>query len=158
MSAHASSKKEYNPTYNQLDNYAIAMNNIVQFDSDSAPIKVDNCYTQSITGYKSDFIASTLKNVSNLHAIGFGNSKTPISQMGTVQWVVTDDIGIRRDIIKGIHRDIIIPNTYYIPNCSVRLLSPQHWGQEVQDDFPQKNGTWCATFDDRVILRCCQRK
>jgi hypothetical protein len=123
FSSHVDSAKQYNPTYGQLDHYAIAMNNTVRFDSDSAPIKIDNCCTQTISGYLSDFTPSTLKNVHNLHGNGFGDSKTPISQKGTLRWIVTDD--------EGRHRVITILNTYYLPNCGVCLLSPQHWAQEV---------------------------
>jgi hypothetical protein len=83
-----------------------------------------------------------------MHVNGFGNSKRQISQMRTIRRLVTDD--------SGVHRDIIIPNTYYILNCEVRLLSPQHWDQEIHNQFPIKDGTWCATYKDRVILQWSQ--
>jgi hypothetical protein len=150
MSTYIGVKSVRVPNANQLDQYAVAMSNVIRFDSDSSPIKIDNCCTQTISGFQKDFIPSTLQNVSNLHVNGFGNTRTAISQKGTVKWVVIDD--------SGQHRDIIIPNTYFVPGCGIRLLSPQHWDQEVKDNFPTKDGTWCATFNDRVLLEWNQRQ
>jgi hypothetical protein len=138
------------PDLNQLDSYAIAMNNSVRFDSDSSPIKIDNCCTQTISGYEKDFIPTTLCKVNNLHVNGFGNSKTAITHQGNICWTVIDDVGQ--------HRQIIIPNTYYVPGCGVSLLSPQHWTQEGKDEFPVKDWTWCATFNDRVVLEWNQQR
>lgn len=85
----------------------------------------------------------------NLVVKGFANTKTPITHKGTVKWKIVDDLGK--------HRDIVIPNTYYVPECGDRLLSPQHWAQESKDNYPMKDGTWCATFNYRVELQCNQR-
>jgi hypothetical protein len=150
MTTHISNTRDSIPNINQMDHYAVAMSNIIRFDSDSLPIKIDNCCTQTISGYREDFIPTTLKQVEHLHVNGFGNTRTAITHKGTVKWVVIDD--------SGQHQDILIPNTYYVPNCGTRLLSPQHWAQEVQDNFPTQDGTWCATFNDRVILEWNQRK
>jgi len=32
------------------------------------------------------------------------------------------------------------------------LLSTQHWVQSAQDHYPKSNGTWCATYHDKVTL------
>jgi hypothetical protein len=150
MTSHISDTCDNIPKINQMDHYAVAMSNVIRFDSDSSPIKIDNCCTQTISGFREDFIPTTLKQVEHLHVNGFGNTRTAITHKGTVKWVVIDD--------SGQHRDILIPNTYYVPNCGTRLLSPQHWAQEVQDNFPSRDGTWCATFNDRVVLEWNQRK
>jgi hypothetical protein len=86
----------------------------------------------------------TLKRVQNLVVKGFANTKTPITYNSTIRWTIVDD--------SGKYRDIIIPNTYYVPDCGVLLLSPQHWAQEVKDNFPEKDGTFFATFNNRVEL------
>jgi hypothetical protein len=36
---------------------------------------------------------------------------------------------------------IKIPNSLYLPELKVCLLSPQHWVQEARDDYPSPNGT-----------------
>ena len=48
----------------------------------------------------------------------------------------------------------MIPNTLYVPEAPLRLLSPQHWSQEAHDN----NGTWCATFHDSLVLYWKQNK
>jgi hypothetical protein len=66
--------------------------------------------------------------------IGFANTKTPITHQGTIVWRVTDDMGTAHNIN--------ISNSYYVPGCNVRLLSPQHWSQEGNDSTRNKDGTW----------------
>jgi hypothetical protein len=43
-----------------MNEMAMAYNNTVRFYTDSLPINIDNCCMQTMTGYKKDFIASTL--------------------------------------------------------------------------------------------------
>ena len=33
--------------------------------------------------------------------------------------------------------DIIVPDSYYVPDCPSRLLSPQHWAQKAKDNHPK---------------------
>jgi hypothetical protein len=61
MASYISSKGDKIPKSSQFDSYALAMSNIFGFDSDSSPIQIDNCCTQTISGYKEDFIPTTLK-------------------------------------------------------------------------------------------------
>jgi hypothetical protein len=77
----------------EYDNYAISMNSTTRFDTDSCPVKIDNCCTQTISGFRNDFIPGTLRRVNNLVVRGFSNSKTNITHMGTVQWTIVDDEG-----------------------------------------------------------------
>jgi hypothetical protein len=105
---------------------AMLVNSTVRFDTDSVPVKIDNCCTQTMSGYLEDFIPSTLNKVSNKHVHGFAKTRSVITHQGTVRWGITDDMGKRHYI----H----IPNLYYVPGCELRLLSPQHWSQEAEDD------------------------
>jgi hypothetical protein len=132
------------------DNYALSITNHVRIETDSVPIKVDNCCTQTITGYESDFIPSTIRKVEDKQVCGFGRSISKITHQGTIRWRVYDD--------HGKEHDIIIPNTYFVPNCGLRLLSPQHWAQELNDNYPMPDGTSCTTYYNRVVLQWNQRK
>jgi GAG-pre-integrase domain len=115
------------------------------FDSDSVPIRVDNCCSRTLSGSLHDFDKSTLIPTENdLTIKGFGGTETQITHTGTIIWHIHDD--------HGITRKIRIPHSFYIPTTKHRLLSPQHWAQESCVDNPNDNSTWCATHKDRVIL------
>jgi hypothetical protein len=43
MTSHVSVKNARIPNANQLDQYAVATSNVIRFDNDSSPIKIDNC-------------------------------------------------------------------------------------------------------------------
>jgi hypothetical protein len=134
---------------NTFDNEAIALG-VVRFDSDSVPIKVDNCCTQSMSHNINEFIRGTLKRVHYKKVKGFGNSITDITYIGTLRWVITDD--------DGVTHAFVVPNSFLVPNSGVKLLSPQHWAYEAKDNYPTVYGTWCATYKDRVILYWQQSK
>jgi hypothetical protein len=87
-----------------------------RFDTDSYPIKIDNCCTTTMSGYKNDFEPSTFQPVINKVVRGFGNVLTPITHTGTVVWNIDDDHG-------NTHQ-LRIPNAYYVPESGIRLLSP----------------------------------
>jgi hypothetical protein len=131
-----------------MDTYALQHNNI-RFDTDSYPIKVDNCCTQTISGYKEDFIPHTLRPIHNKQVRGFGDTITKITHQGTIVWQMLDDL-------EGKH-DIVVPNSYYVPNCGIRLLSPQHWAQERKDNLTKLDGTICITYHDRIVLKWQQQ-
>jgi hypothetical protein len=69
---------------------------------------------------------------------------------GTLLWKIEDD--------QGITHELKIPNSYYVPQANARLLSPQHWAREARDNKPLPRGTWCATYDDQIVLEWGQRK
>ena len=52
---------------------------------------------------------------------GFGGAKVWEVWHGTIKWCIEDDTGVRHTLI--------IPNSYYVPQAKVCLLSPQHWAQ-----------------------------
>ena len=53
---------------------------------------------------------------------------------------------------------ITLPNSYYVPGALSHILSPQHWLQTAKDNKPDPRGTWCATYDDEIVLWWNQRK
>jgi hypothetical protein len=73
-----------------------------------------------------------------------------VSAVGTIRWTFDDDAGVSHALL--------IPGWLYIPDSPARLFSPQHWAQERKDDFPKRNGTWQATFADRMKLVWGQEK
>jgi hypothetical protein len=108
------------------------------FDSDSVPIRVDNCCSRTLFGSPHDFNKSTLTpTTSDITITGFGWTETRITHTGTIIWYIHDD--------HGATREVRIPNSFYIPSSKDRLLSPQHWAQESCNDRPNDNSTWCAT-------------
>jgi hypothetical protein len=99
----------------------------VLFVTDSFPIRVDNCCTRTISFDILDFIADTLVSVADKAVSGFvANSNTAITKIGTISWNILDD--------NGTVRNIQIPNSYFVPEGTTRLLSPQHWAQQANDD------------------------
>jgi hypothetical protein len=98
----------------------------------------------------SDFLPDTIKAAVGKQVQGFGNTISKITMQRTVKWAVYDDEGKRRQIK--------VPNSYYVSGCQMRLLSPQHWAQELRDNYPRPDGTLCLTYHDRVELLWNQQK
>jgi hypothetical protein len=100
----------------------------VIFDTDSFPIRVDKCCTRTLSFEIIDFLPDTLVTVTNKAVAGFvANTKTPITNIGTISWNILDD--------RGVVRNIQIPNSYLVPEGTTRLLSPQHWAQQTDDNI-----------------------
>ena len=118
-----------------------------RFDYESYPIGIDNHASRCISNCIDDFV-STIK-PSKRQLIGISGS-LDIKGTGTVKWVIEDDDGVRHHI----H----IPNTLYVPEAPMRLLSPQHWSQTANDNNPSPNGTWCTTYHDSLVLHWDQNK
>jgi hypothetical protein len=117
------------------------------YDSDSYILLVDNCCSTSITNNIKDYIYPPRTVHANVE--GFNGVMTA-TKVGTVRWVIQDDLGCTHKII--------LPNTYYSPHGKYCLLCPQHWAQTANDNHPHPNGTWCATYADRIQLHWGQRK
>ena len=80
-------------------------------------IGVDNQCSACITHVREDMPSEL---VPCHHSIkGFGGAKVWEVWRGTIKWCIEDDTGVRHILI--------IPNSYYVPQAKVRLLSPQHW-------------------------------
>jgi hypothetical protein len=66
----------------------------VLWDSDSFPIRVDNCCTKTISFDINDFDKESLEPVLNRTVSGFvEGSTTAIEQKGTIRWKILDDAG-----------------------------------------------------------------
>ena len=119
-----------------------------QFDSDSFLIGVDNHASYSISNDSRHFI-SEIQPVHNKGLKGI-SGKLKVEGVGTIKWMIEDDDGKRHAII--------IPNALYVPTSNHCLLSPQHWAQTANDHYPKRRGTWCATYDDSIVLHWKQNQ
>ena len=98
----------------------IAKEREVRFDTDSSHIGVDNRCSACISHDATDFEIGTLKPCNRI-VKGFGGSRVTNVQVRTLNWRWEDD--------NGVSTTFRIPNSYYVPEGNVRLLSPQHWAQ-----------------------------
>ena len=89
------------------------------FDTDTQWIGVDNRCSGCISHVKSDFVGRLLPTTRTIK--GFAGSRTINVSIGTLRWEWEDDAGSTHTFL--------IPNSYYVPDGKVRLLSPQHWAQ-----------------------------
>jgi hypothetical protein len=89
------------------------------FDSDSELVGIDNRCSGCITHVRTDIPGEIPP--SNRVIKGFGGTQFASVWLGTIHW--------RWDVDKGQTHDMIIPNSFYVPEGKVRLLSPQHWAQ-----------------------------
>ena len=108
------------------------------FDSDSFKIGVDNHASRTISNNINHFITA-LTPTANTILRGAGGTLT-VRGTGTIRWQVLDD--------NGQTHSFLIKEALYVPDMPHCLLSPQHWAQQSNDDFPRKHGTWCATYAD----------
>ena len=107
------------------------------FDSDSYDILVDGGATASITNNIHDFVIPPQK--TSIRIKGF-NGTSSTARVGTVKWPILDDNGVRH-VLK-------IPDTYYVESCPMRLLSPQHYSQQIHDH----RGTFSTNYGDQVVF------
>jgi len=121
----------------------------VSFDTDSTPVKIDNCATSCISDDISDFTGTLIPVKRKVKGLA-GATVDQGVMMGTILWSIEDD--------NGLPHELLIPHSYYVPGSKVRLLSPQHWAREAKDNRPQPRGTWCATYADSIVLEWNQRK
>jgi hypothetical protein len=110
------------------------------FDTDSRPVGIDNRCSACISHDVTDFIGDIRP--SNRWIKGFGGSRTTNVQTGTLQWSLEDDDG-------KVHT-FRIPNSYYVEQGGVRLLSPQHWAKTQADTV--RRGTGSKTISKQVEL------
>ena len=121
--------------------------NCVRFDTDSAPIGIDNRCTGCISHKIEDFVGPLID--SNRSIKGFGGSRVEHIKIGTIKWQWEDDLGKVTTFL--------IPKSFYVPQGKVRLLSPQHWAQ-AQKDYKPVQGTGETTLGNNVTLFWNQRK
>jgi hypothetical protein len=85
-----------------------------RFDTDSADIGIDNRCSACISHVESDLEGPLMH--CNRVVKGFCGSRTRNVKMGTLKWSWEDD--------QGDATTFRIPNSYYVPDGGVRLLSP----------------------------------
>ncbi len=107
------------------------------FDSDSFPIKVDNCSSRTMTNCLDDVIGIPTPSKVRVH--GISGSLGDVMDC-TIKWKIEDN--------QGTTHTILLPNSLYVPGLTGRVLSPQHWGQSANEG----DGTWAGTFHDRIEL------
>jgi hypothetical protein len=116
---------------------------MTRFDTDSDVIGIDNRCSGCISHVRDDFI-DTLRPTTRVIR-GFGGSRTMNVSIGTLQWSWDDD--------NGQSHTFTIPNSYYVPDGHIRLLSPQHWAQSHTKNRQQRtergehtNGNECVLY------------
>jgi len=122
--------------------------NQLHFDTESAPIRIDNCCSKCITNDIKDLIPSSIKKTTKM-VRGFNGKECAATCRGTLRWSWDDDLGVRTTFL--------IPNSYYALQAISKLLCPQHWAQEAADHTPFHHGTGCDTNDRCVTLYWNQR-
>ena len=126
-----------------------SLRNTMPYDTDSFPIKVDNCSTRCMTNSLHDFENGVSKPTSySLEGIT-GHSDRGRIRIGTIVWRIEDE--------QGCVHQVRVPNSLYVPDIRHRLLCPQHWGYETGDIHREISnghhiGTWCATLPTSIKL------
>jgi hypothetical protein len=110
--------------------------NFIRFDTDSASIGIDNRASACISHRIEDFDGPVHK--VNRAIKGFGGERTTNVFIGTIVWKWCDDEGL-------VHK-FRIPNSYYVPDGNVRLLSPQHWAKTQKGSTRDGIGETTTSF------------
>ena len=118
------------------------------FDTDSYPIYINNCCTELITNDLKDVVGKPVPIASQI--VGFTWGQTFVVFLCILQWDIEDD--------EGVSHKILLPNSLYSPEAYFRLLFLQHWSQIAKENLSQPKGTWCAKYDESVVLEWQQRK
>ena len=115
----------------------------VVFDTDSESIGIDNRCSACISNNVEDFVGQLT--TSNRTIKGFGGTHIRNIMSGTLRWKWEDDNG-------NVHQ-FKIPNSYYVPDGGMRLLSPQHWAQtQIRQKKSNPSGIGSNTYHDRVTI------
>jgi hypothetical protein len=101
---------------------------------------IDNRASASMLPYKADFTGPLVEEKRVIH--GFESSKVYTIYKRTLFLTNEDD--------EGNVNEVKIPNSYHVPSCPYRIISPQHWAQEVHG--ATDNGMGCITYSDMAIL------
>ena len=91
------------------------------FDTDSGLIGASTRASACLSNKLEDFVSPPTP--CNIQIMGYGGTRTKGVSEGTIQWSWLDDTGQKHTFL--------IPNSYYVPHGKCRLLSPQHWAQEM---------------------------
>ena len=122
--------------------------NVCRFDTDSVPLRIDNCTSKTLSHKIEDFEGPMID--VNHKVKGIGGALLSNVKQGTFKLRIEDD--------QGRPHKIMIPGSLYVPQSGVRLVSPQHWAQTAKDHKPKPRGTYCITYDDCIELWWGQRQ
>jgi hypothetical protein len=118
------------------------------YDTDSFLIGIDSHASRCISNRINHFITALTPTKAQVQ--GIGNELLQVKGEGMLEWPIEDDLG-------RTHK-IQIKNALYVPRSPICLLLPQHWGQQANDEFPNKRGTWVGDYPDCCILYWNQSK
>ena len=121
---------------------------VLQFDSGSFVIGVDNHASRCITNNMSHFITPPSP-TTNAILKGAGG-KLQVKGQGTIRCQILDNSGRK-------HSNMI-HNALYVPGLDICVLSPQHWSQQADDNAPLPDGTWCGTYNKSCVLHWDQQR
>ena len=113
------------------------------FDTDSYEIGIDNRASYSMSHREEDFEGDI--KMTNRRIRGIAGTLLTRVGYGTLLWKIEDDTGRSHDIR--------LPNSLYVPEGGVRLLSPQHWAQHARYNRPNPRGTGCVTYNNSTEER-----
>jgi hypothetical protein len=102
----------------------------VRFDSNSYPIGIDTHASCCMVNAPHLFKDLKLGEVGEVEGIKSG---LDIKGTGTFRFKINNDNYM-------LHK-MKIPNSLYVPELKRCLLSPQHWVQEVRNNYPRTKGT-----------------
>eukprot|EP00957_Ditylum_brightwellii_P069217 5255265-Ditylum_brightwellii.AAC.1 len=112
-------------------------------DSDSFVIHVDNCASTCVSNDINHFVL-VIDTLHSHYIKATGGNHIKVHGKGMIRWSIQDNSGT-------VH-PIYIKDALFVPEATVCLLSPQHWGQFVQDHHPKRDGMWCKTVSEQCIL------
>ena len=118
-----------------------------RYDTDSFLIGIDNHASYCMTNNITDFIGTPTKVRVRVKGI---SGKLQAGHKGTVRWKIEDD--------QGVKHTLDIPDTFFIKELPIRLLSPQHLAQTLESSEVTEDGTICETFARKVVLKWQDRQ
>jgi hypothetical protein len=113
----------------------------IRFDTNSFVIGIDTFASITLGNHPDQF--EDLRTHNNMEVEGIQGG-LGIKGTGTFKFHIKDNKG-------GVHL-IKIPNSKYVPDLKVCLLSPHHWAQEAKDHYPVPKGTKTDTNNKALTL------
>ena len=115
----------------------------VRFDTDSATIGIDTRCSACISHCEDDFEPGSLRPCDRV-VKGFGGTRVTNVKVGTLLWRWEDD--------QGIVTTFRIPQSYFVPDGKVWLLSPQHWAQTQAKTHHDRRNCFERTYGNQSTL------
>jgi len=115
---------------------------LVTFDADAKMVGIDDRASGCISHDETDFIGPLVD--CNRVIKGYKGTKSYGLKMGTIRWHIPNN--------QGQVFTVKIPNSYYDPNGTMRLLSPQHFAQTQTKLDRLREGTGARTIANKCTL------